>query len=69
MNNISAEVNSDNRNVSYILKVGSMKKALQDITMSVHSLCEEKSIHLNCIWLISSPCLNDVIVNEYHLFL
>lgn len=51
VNNNSVEVNSDNQNVPHILKVGSKKKALQDITMSVHSLCEEKNIHLNCIWL------------------
>lgn len=51
VNNNSVEVNSDNRNVPHILKVGSKKKALQDITMSVHSLYDEKHIHLNCIWL------------------
>lgn len=51
VNNNSVEVNSDNRNVPHILKVGSKKKDLQDIAISVHSLCEEKNIHLNCIWL------------------
>lgn len=32
VNNNSVEVNSDNRNVPHILKVGSKKKDLQDIT-------------------------------------
>lgn len=40
--NNSVEVNSDNRNVPHILKVGIKKKALQDITMSLHSLYDEK---------------------------
>lgn len=51
MNNNSVEVNSDNQNVPHIFKVDSKKKALQDNTMSVHSLCDEKNIHLKCIWL------------------
>lgn len=38
----SVEVNLDNQNVPHILKVGSKKKALQDIAMSVHSLCDKK---------------------------
>lgn len=38
----SVEVYSDNKNVQHILKVGSKKRKLQDIAMSVHTFCDEK---------------------------
>lgn len=42
---------SDNKNVQHILKVGSKKKKLQDIAMSVHTFCDEHKIKVNCKWV------------------
>ncbi|XP_062570673.1 uncharacterized protein LOC134232701 [Saccostrea cucullata] len=47
----SVEINSDNKNVQHILKVGSKKKKLQDIAMSVHRLCNEKDIQITGKWI------------------
>jgi hypothetical protein len=49
----SVEIKSDNQNVPHILKVGSKKKCLQDIVMSVHDQCKQATcnIQLNSKWL------------------
>ena len=44
-------VNTDNKNVGSILKVGSKKPYLQDIAVKVDSLCKTKGIGLNSNWV------------------
>ena len=44
-------VNTDNKNVCSILKVGSKKPYLQDIAVKVDSLCKTKGIGLNSNWV------------------
>lgn len=48
---MSVEINSDNQNVAHILRVGSKKKKLQDIAMSVHSMCKDKAIQIEGKWI------------------
>lgn len=59
----SVEVYSDNKNVQHILKVGSKKRKLQDIAMSVHTFCDEKKIKVKCKWVpreenVRADCLS-----------
>lgn len=54
---------SDNKNVQHILKVGSKKKTLQDIAMSVHTFCDEQKIKVKCKWVpreenVRADCLS-----------
>jgi len=45
------KVFSDNKNVSHILNVGSRKKKLQQIAMSVHNTCKEHSVSMLTQWI------------------
>lgn len=59
----SVEVYSDNKNVQHILKVGSKKRKLQDIAMSVHTFCDEQKIKVKCKWVpreenVRADCLS-----------
>ncbi|XP_056022091.1 uncharacterized protein LOC125651089 [Ostrea edulis] len=51
---MSVEINSDYQNVAHILRVGNKKKKLQDIAMSVHSMCKDKAIQIEGIGLQNS---------------
>ena len=42
---------SDNKNVSSILKKGSMKQNLQDLALNVHEFCENKQIQITPEWI------------------
>ena len=51
----SVVINTDNQNVSYILKVGSKKKMLKNVTkycMSVHNWCENKDVQIEGKWIL-----------------
>ena len=47
----SIKVFSDNKNVSSILKKGSMKQNLQDLALNVHEFCENKQIQITPEWI------------------
>ena len=47
----SITVFSDNKNVSTILKKGSMKPNLQKLAINVHDFCKEKEINVNPVWI------------------
>ncbi|CAG2189976.1 unnamed protein product [Mytilus edulis] len=51
LDNKSVSINSDNKNVPHILKVGSKKSILQNIAVDIHNICSEKNITLNSKWL------------------
>ena len=53
----SVVVNTDNQNVPYILKVGSKKKKLQNIAMSVHNWCESQDVQIEGKWIPRSKNL------------
>lgn len=42
----------DNRNVEYILKVGSKKLKFQNIVMVVYQFCNCNSIVVSCRWIL-----------------
>ena len=44
-------VNTDNKNVETILKVGSRKRALQDIDIEIHNTCQENCITISSNWI------------------
>ena len=47
----SIKVFSDNKNVSSILRKGSMKQSLQTLAMSVHEFCEKRQIQMASEWI------------------
>ena len=47
----SIKVFSDNKNVSSILRKGSMKQSLQTLAMSVHEFCEKGQIQMASEWI------------------
>ena len=48
---MSVEVFCDNQNVEHILQVGSKKRKLQNIAMSVKNFCSSNGILLKCHWI------------------
>jgi len=49
--NKKVKLNSDNKNVEHILKVGSKKQNLQKIAVDIHKVCNENNITLVTKWL------------------
>ncbi|VDI05831.1 Hypothetical predicted protein [Mytilus galloprovincialis] len=51
LDNKSVSINSDNKNVLHILKVGSKKSILQNIAVDIHNICSAKTT-LDSKWLL-----------------
>ena len=51
LENKQVKINSDNKNVEHILKVGSKKTTLQMTATHIHSICESQNIQLTPYWI------------------
>jgi myosin-crossreactive antigen len=51
LENKQVKINSDNKNVEHILKVGSKKTTLQKTATHIHSICESQNIQLTPYWI------------------
>jgi myosin-crossreactive antigen len=51
LENKQVKINSDNKNVEHILKVGSKKTTLQKTATQIHSICESQNIQLTPYWI------------------
>ena len=51
LENKQVKINSDNKNVEHILKVGSKKTTLQKTATQIHSICESQNVQLTPYWI------------------